>query len=264
MPEKDVYYFSHDADAQDDPKIMVLIDQLQMEGYGIYWALIEKLRSAPEYKLPFSVCSSYAKRWSTSKQKVESVIQLFGLFVSENGMFYSASLKRRMEKKSEKARESALKRWGKDSISDASALQTQSERNAIGMRNDAIKGKERESKEKVKSIESNPPDSPIPLSVPKNPKKPSGGNKTFVAPTLEEVKSYFLENGFSNELGERAFKYYDSANWYDSEGKKIKSWKQKMQGVWFRDSNRTKPQSQTVVNTLTHLPNAKTIVDKYG
>ena len=34
-------YFPHDSNAKDDPKCMVLIDQLGMEGYGIYWVLIE-------------------------------------------------------------------------------------------------------------------------------------------------------------------------------------------------------------------------------
>ena len=40
---KDAYYFSHDSNAKDDPKCMVLIDQLGLEGYGIFWVLIETL-----------------------------------------------------------------------------------------------------------------------------------------------------------------------------------------------------------------------------
>ena len=38
---KDAYYFTHDSNAKDDPKCALLIDQLGMEGYGIYWMLIE-------------------------------------------------------------------------------------------------------------------------------------------------------------------------------------------------------------------------------
>ena len=41
---KDAYYFSHDSNAKDDPKCMLLIEELQLEGYGIYWILIEVLR----------------------------------------------------------------------------------------------------------------------------------------------------------------------------------------------------------------------------
>ena len=36
---KDAYYFTHDSNAKDDPKCALLIDQLGMEGYGIYWML---------------------------------------------------------------------------------------------------------------------------------------------------------------------------------------------------------------------------------
>ena len=81
--KKDAYYFSHDANAQDDPKMMVLIDQLGMEGYGIFWALIEKLRGEAQYRLAMNVTSSFARRWGTSKEKVDTVILKYGLFAFE-------------------------------------------------------------------------------------------------------------------------------------------------------------------------------------
>jgi hypothetical protein len=140
---KEAYYFSHDSNAQDDPKCMLLIDQLGMEGYGIFWALIERLRNETEYKLPLLILPALAKRWCTSKEKVESVIKNYSLFICENEFFFSPRLKDSMNLKSEKARISANYRWG-----DANALQTHSERNANGMRNDAIKGKEKKIKEK--------------------------------------------------------------------------------------------------------------------
>ena len=65
--------------------------------------------------------------------------------------------------------------------------------------------------------------------------------KIFIAPTLEEVKQYFDENGFSLESAERAFKYYSCADWYDSKGNKVRSWKQKMQSVWFTPDNKKQP-----------------------
>jgi hypothetical protein len=144
---KDVYYFSHDANSQDDPKCMVLIDQLGMEGYGIFWALIEKLRSASGYKLPVSISGSLSKRWGTSKEKVQAVIENYNLFqLTEDNDFFSERLIHSMELKSLKARESANKRWNKD----ANAMQPyanalQSHTNA--MRTDAIKGKESKGKE---------------------------------------------------------------------------------------------------------------------
>lgn len=52
---KDAYYFTHDSNAKDDPKCALLIDQLGMEGYGIYWMLIEVLRDQPDYKYPLAL-----------------------------------------------------------------------------------------------------------------------------------------------------------------------------------------------------------------
>lgn len=146
MAKKDAYYFSHDANAQDDPKCMMLIDQMGLEGYGIFWALIEKLRSEAEYKLPISILQSFAKRWGTSKEKVEVVVKSYSLFEIEDDYFFSPRLIRSMKLKSEKARLSANYRWN-----NANALQTDSERNANGMRKDATKGKEIKENERLQS-----------------------------------------------------------------------------------------------------------------
>ena len=62
--------------------------------------------------------------------------------------------------------------------------------------------------------------------------------KIFTAPNLEEVKNYFNENGYLPEAGEKAFNYYDAAQWHDSSGKPVLSWKQKMQAVWFKPENK--------------------------
>ena len=67
--------------------------------------------------------------------------------------------------------------------------------------------------------------------------------KVFIAPTPEDVIKYFKANGYDENLASRAFKYYDTANWKDSKGKQVKNWKQKMQGVWFKEENKTKQTS---------------------
>lgn len=63
-------------------------------------------------------------------------------------------------------------------------------------------------------------------------------NKVFIPPTELEVIAYFFENGYSDYSAKKAFQYYDSAKWIDSKGSKIKNWKQKMVGVWFKDENK--------------------------
>ena len=95
------YWFSHDFNAKDDPKIMLLIDELGMEGYGIYWVLIETLRGCPEvqYRYPLRLIPSLARKYATTSPKVETVVRNYGLFIIENGEFFlSKSLCSRMEK----------------------------------------------------------------------------------------------------------------------------------------------------------------------
>lgn len=60
----------------------------------------------------------------------------------------------------------------------------------------------------------------------------------FIPPTLIDVVTYFMENGYSQQLGTKAFNYYNSAGWKDSNGNQVRNWKQKMQGVWFKEENK--------------------------
>ena len=62
--------------------------------------------------------------------------------------------------------------------------------------------------------------------------------KKYSTPTLFEVQEYFKANGYSN--ADKAFQFYNEANWHDSKGNKVKNWKQKMQGVWFKEENKIK------------------------
>ena len=64
--------------------------------------------------------------------------------------------------------------------------------------------------------------------------------KVFTPPQLFEVETYFFENGYTKESGKKAFNYYAVADWQDSQGRKVKNWKQKMQSVWFKDENKIK------------------------
>lgn len=76
-----------------------------------------------------------------------------------------------------------------------------------------------------------------------NPKKEAA---KFTPPPIEDVIDFFIEKGYSEIAAKKAFNYYSVANWSDSKGNKIKNWKQKMIGVWFKDENKpqVQPQSQ--------------------
>jgi hypothetical protein len=100
--KKETCYFSHDANAKDDFKIMLLIEELGLEGYGIFWILIETLREQQNYKYPLKLLSVLARKYNTTLAKLEVVVRNYHLFIIEDDcFFYSSSLNRRMQKMEE-------------------------------------------------------------------------------------------------------------------------------------------------------------------
>lgn len=98
MSTKETCYFSHDANAKDDFKIMLLIEELGLEGYGIFWVLIETLREQQNYKYPLKLLSVLARKYNTTLAKLEVVVRNYHLFeIEDECFFFSRSLNRRME-----------------------------------------------------------------------------------------------------------------------------------------------------------------------
>ena len=95
---KDAYYFSHDSNARNDQRLMKVRMKYGMEGYGIYFGLIEILREQKDYTLNFDDIESIAYGLMVDLNKVEDIVSNFNLFHTEGDLFYSKSLKRRMEK----------------------------------------------------------------------------------------------------------------------------------------------------------------------
>jgi uncharacterized protein YdaU (DUF1376 family) len=95
---KETYYFSHDCNARNDVKILKLRRKLGMEGYGIYWALVEMLREEESYILQIKYIDEIAFSLSVDVEKLNSVIYDFELFVIEDEGFYSDRLMRSMDK----------------------------------------------------------------------------------------------------------------------------------------------------------------------
>lgn len=131
---KEAYYFSHDGNARNDEKLLAVRMKYKWEGYGLFWAIVEKLRESTDYTLSKDY-NLIAFDLRTDASMIKSLIEDFGLFVfTEDGKyFYSERLSNSMkfkETKSKKASENALKRWAKnDSYTDV--MQTHSDRNAI-------------------------------------------------------------------------------------------------------------------------------------
>ncbi len=69
-------------------------------------------------------------------------------------------------------------------------------------------------------------------------------------PSIEDVKDFFREKGYSQDTAVKAFEYYSINQWKDGNGKPVKNWKQKMIAVWFKPENLQKKPS-TEYATLT-------------
>lgn len=189
---KETFYFSHDYNARTDAKIKNLIRKHGFMGYGIFWAIIEDLYNNANALQ--TDCEGIAFDLHSDKETIYSILHDFDLFVFEGDTFGSLSVQRRIlerDEKSNKARESAFKRWNKD----AKAMRTHSEGNAI---KDSIVKEKKESKVNI--------------------------------PALDEFLKYGIENSTQNHKSaiELKYKAWFEAGWKDGHGKKIKNWKSKL------------------------------------
>ena len=58
-------FFPHEANAASDPRCMLLIDQLKMEGYGIFWRLVEELRTQEGFKATLNLIPVLTRTFNT-------------------------------------------------------------------------------------------------------------------------------------------------------------------------------------------------------
>lgn len=99
---KDAYYFSHDANALTDPKILAMRCDYGLEGYGLYWAIIEMMRNEETYRLNYSKNTFRAIKSLTNttieiEKYINDCINDYELFKVEDNKLFSNSLLRRME-----------------------------------------------------------------------------------------------------------------------------------------------------------------------
>jgi hypothetical protein len=156
---KDAYYFSHDSNAHNDTKILSMVCDYGMKGYGMFWVMVENLREQGEYKLKHekSTWKALSMQMQCTVEEVKKFIEdctyEYALFeMGEDLYFYSNSLNRRMDKYQDikiKRVEAANKRW-----SNASALQEESKDNTSALQKDTkeMKGNEIKVNKEKKNI----------------------------------------------------------------------------------------------------------------
>ena len=139
---KETFYFPHDYNAMQDEKIKMLIRKHGMEGYGIFWAIVEMLyNNANALRTDYEGIAFDVR---TNCEKIESIVNDFDLFIVDGDTFGSMSIERRLnerKEKSRKAKESASYRWN-----NANALRTECDGNAIKEK----KVKEKKEKKEIK------------------------------------------------------------------------------------------------------------------
>lgn len=109
------FYFQHDYNAANDHRILFLRQQLGIEGYGIFWYILEQLAQSGG-RLPMKIVPVLAMQIQTTAPKVNSVITDYDLFVIEDEIFFSRRLTETIswrEELSASGKAGALKRWKK-------------------------------------------------------------------------------------------------------------------------------------------------------
>ncbi len=120
--QKDAYYFPHFCNARHDRKIKRLRKELGLEGYGIYFMLLETLREQQDLMYPIDDIDLLAEEFGTSEQKIRVVIcnyELFQLdieqkFFSPKMLIYLEPYFKMKEQRREAGLKSAAKRLSND------------------------------------------------------------------------------------------------------------------------------------------------------
>lgn len=91
--EKEAFYFPHFCNARHDRKIRRLRKELGLEGYGIYFMLLETLREQHDLMYPMDDVDLLAEEFGTSEQKLRTTICNYDLFdIDESNKFFSPRL----------------------------------------------------------------------------------------------------------------------------------------------------------------------------
>jgi uncharacterized protein YdaU (DUF1376 family) len=142
---KDAYYFPHFSNARHDKKLQRVRKELGVEGYGIYFMLLETLRDQEGFSYTADDIDLLADDFGTSEQKVRTVLCNYGLFTfTDDGQLFTSErfteyMRPYLEKK-ERARMAANKRWNNsDANAYANALPEQCASNASKVKKSKVK-----------------------------------------------------------------------------------------------------------------------------
>ena len=90
-------YIPHEVSMRNTTEVMNLIEKEGMAGYGIYWAIMEYLRTQDDYVGDVRVLKSLARQLKTSIARLLRILKNYGLFDVTNFAFRSRKLEAMMK-----------------------------------------------------------------------------------------------------------------------------------------------------------------------
>ena len=136
-------YIPHEVSMRNTTEVMNLIEKEGMAGYGIYWALMEYLRTQDDYTGDVRVLRTLARQLKTKLCKVESVLHNYGLFTLTDFTFRSIKLDAMM-----RPLENKRKAMEKQNESKPKAERNQDDCKTLKTNDSVALSKVKESKEK--------------------------------------------------------------------------------------------------------------------
>jgi hypothetical protein len=122
--EKEAYYFPHFCNARHDRKIRRLRKELGVEGYGIYFMLLETLREQQDLMYPLEDLDLLAEEFGVSEAKIQVAVSKYDLFeIDESQKFFSPKMLVYLEpyfRMKEQRREAGLKSAAKRQLNNRS------------------------------------------------------------------------------------------------------------------------------------------------
>lgn len=213
-PQKEgMDYFPHDVDAVNDEKIEALRSLYGNDGYAFYFILLERIYRSKHFELDVSE----AETIQILSRKIGISADMFDKMLStsiKHGAFSSTEYHERKVLTS-----NGIKKRANVVLSKREAMKDRYTTKVSGIVSAA---------ETPQKTEEETPQSKV-----KGKRKES--KKIFIPPTLDEITEYINEKQYSVDP-KRFFDYFEAGNWHDSQGKPVKSWKQKMV-TWDKKDN---------------------------
>ena len=142
-------YIPHEVSMRNTTEVMHLVEKEGMAGYGIYWAIMEYLRTQDDYVGDVRVLKSLARQLKTSVERLLRILKNYGLFDMADFTFRSRKLEAVM-----KPLDDRRKAMVKQSCDDHQTTVQRKSCNSLEIKDGFSLSKVKESKEEKSKVSS--------------------------------------------------------------------------------------------------------------